>query len=199
MKAEGFERYLTAEEQKRLLAAARRVKCPYAERDEAWMRLMLNTGIRVGAMSRLTVGDARVAIAERRLILRAEIQKGGRGHAVPLNRKAEQALRDLLANRKHRGLHNEDLEAPLVAGQRGGMSVRTLQARFKLWAQEAGLPKGASPHWLRHTVAKRVMATSTAENPLGVVQRVLGHRSIASTGVYTAPDKETIRQSMEGL
>lgn len=200
MTTEAFDRYLTPEEERRLLRAVARVKDLWAERDHAWMRLILNTGIRVGALSRLTVGDAREALADKRLALRAEIQKGKRAHGVFLNRDAEKALRDLLRIRKAMGHHNEALEAPLVMGRKHqGLSPRSYQERLTLWAREAGLPAAVSPHWLRHTVAKRIMATTTHSNPLGVVQKALGHRSISSTGVYTQPDKEAVRQAMEGM
>jgi site-specific recombinase XerD len=200
MTSEPFDRYLTPEEERRLLRTVGRVKDLYAERDHGWIRLMLNTGIRVGAASRLTVGDAREALASKRLPLRAEIQKGKRRHSVALNREAEKALRDLLKIRKAMGHHNEDLGAPLVMGRKHkALSPRSYQERLTLWAEAAGLPRALSPHWLRHTVAKRILATTTHHNPLGVVQKALGHQSISSTGVYTAPDKEAVREAMEGM
>ena len=199
-KSAAFDRYLTPEEERRLLRAVGRVKDIHAERDHAWIRLLLATGMRVGALARFTVGDARQAIATKDLTLRASIQKRHQAHSVPLNREGEKALRDLLRIRRAQGYHNEGLDQPLVMSRKhAGMAARSYQDRLSLWAQEAGLPREISPHWLRHTVAKRVLATTTHHNPLGVVQRVLGHRSISSTGIYTLPDKEAVRQAMEGM
>lgn len=195
-----FDRYLTPEEERRLLKAVGRVKDVYAERDHAWIRLLLSTGMRLGALAQLTVGDARQAIAIKQIELRAEIQKRAQAHSIPVSREAEKALRDLLTIRKRMGHHNEDLEAALVMGRKhAALSPRSYQDRLSLWSQEAGLPKTISPHWLRHTVAKRLMATTTHHNPLQVVQRALGHRNISSTGVYTMPDKEAVREAMEGM
>lgn len=195
-----FDRYLTAEEQRRLLATISRYGTLYARRDHAWIRLMLHTGIRLGALARYTVGDARRALRERRLVLRQAIQKRGQGHEMHLSRGAERALRDLLAVRRAQGHPAEDLDAPLVMGRKGaGLAPRSYQDRLTAWARAAGLPPEISPHWLRHTLAKRLVAQSTHPNPLGIVQRVLGHRSVASTGVYTAPDKEAVQEALEGV
>lgn len=198
--AEAFNRYLTAEEERRLLRTIARIDDVHAKRDHAWIRLMLNTGIRVGALAQFTVGDARQAVASKTFPLREEIQKRRQAHSLPLNREAEKALRDLLRLRKLQGYHNEDLEQPLIMGRKHrGLTVRSYQDRLSLWVREAGLPAEISPHWLRHTMAKRLMATTTHHNPLGVVQVALGHRNISSTGIYTRPDKETLREAMEGM
>jgi site-specific recombinase XerC len=65
------------------------------------------------------------------------------------------------------------------------------------WREHTGLPVEASPHWLRHTLAKRIIARSTARNPLGVVQHALGHHSLNSTGIYTAPDRDELARALE--
>jgi site-specific recombinase XerD len=195
-----FDRYLTLEEERKLLRAIARVNDIHAERDHAWIRLLLATGIRLGALSKLTVGDARHAISSQTLELRPEIQKRGHAHSVPVNREAEKALRDLLNIRKRMGHHNEDLDATLVMGRKHApLAPRSYQDRMSLWAKEAGLSKAVSPHWLRHTVAKRLLATTTHHNPLQVVQRALGHRQLSSTGIYTIPDKESVREAFEGM
>ena len=53
-----------------------------------------------------------------------------------------------------------------------------------------------SPHWFRHTLAKRMMKHSTSRDPRGVVQSVLQHRSIDSTLVYTRPDREEVERAL---
>lgn len=177
--------------------AVRRVNCPYARRDAAWMALMRQTGVRVRACSLLTVEDARIGLSRGRLVLRAAIQKRRRGHEVHLNRRAMAALRELLAVRRALGLAQLP-DDPLVVG-RGGrrLSVRSFQARMQHWREQAGLAVDASPHWLRHTLGQRLVSRSTARNPMAIVQAALGHADIRSTAVYTRPTREDVALSLE--
>lgn len=192
-----FERYLTVTEERALLRAVGALSDVQARRDHAWMRLLRQTGIRVRACSRLTVHHAQRALAEGCLTLEAGIQKGRQGHRVPVNTRARQALRDLLAVRRAQG-HAPHPDAPLVVSRHGtALSVRSYQARVRHWCQRAALNVQASPHWFRHTLAKRLVAQSTAQDPAGIVQGVLGHRSRTSTGVYLLPDREDLARALE--
>jgi len=192
-----FDRYLTEAEERDLLATIRRTAGLLAERDHAWVRLMRFTGIRVGALSRLTCSDARRALADGRLTLRAEIQKRKRGHSLYLSRQADAALRDLLRIRRAMGFFESD-GAPLVMSQKGNsMSVRSYQDRLGNWGRDAGLGLDVSPHWLRHTFAKRLVARSEARDPRAVAQAALGHAERSSTDIYIRPDREQIERDIQ--
>ena len=197
MQRREFNRYLTEREEKQLFQFLRQFGEPLARRDYAWMRLARQTGIRVTPLSRLTCGDAREAIHGGRLYVRPETNKGGRGYTVYCTRKAKAALLDLLSIRRELG-YAEDPEQPLIMSRNHrGMSVRSFQERMRKWCLAAGLGEIASPHWWRHTLAKRVMARSAAKDPRGITQHVLGHADIRSTAVYTGPDKEDLVDAME--
>ena len=156
-----FERYLTEAEEKQLLKTVSRYADVYARRDHAWMLLLRQTGIRVGTLAQLTVGDAQLALRSDHLALRPEISKGGRGHQVYLNKKARNALQTLLRLRREMG-HAAHPDHPLVVSRNHrAMSVRSFQARMQQWVRLAGLDVDASPHWWRHTIAKRTVARST--------------------------------------
>ncbi|MDH5259430.1 MAG: tyrosine-type recombinase/integrase, partial [Gammaproteobacteria bacterium] len=63
----------------------------------------------------------------------------------------------------------------------------------------SGIDAKASPHWFRHTLAKRVMKNSTASDPLKTVQILLNHSDPRSTAAYTLPDKEDIVLAAEEI
>ena len=197
-----FERYFSEQEERQLMQCVRGasglpgVPGVLALRDAAWMVLLRQTGIRVTPLARLTVGDARAALSRGALLVRGETNKRGREHKVPLNRKALDALGTLLKVRAAL-TSDHDFGAPLIISrEHNNISVRALQQRMRMWCSRAGLADG-SPHWMRHTLAKRLLARSTARNPLSIIAGVLGHGSLNSTDFYTQPDKEEIAQAME--
>ena len=191
-----FHRYMTEAEEKLLFSTVKQTAGIYAERDHAWMRLLRATGIRVGALSQLTCHHARQALATGHLQLGADIQKGEVAHTLFVTKAANKALRDLLRLRKTMG-HGELPDAPLILSRNhNGLSIRSFQSRLQMWRGKAGLISDVTPHWFRHTVAKRIMKNSTAQDPRGVVQGVLGHKSSRSTSIYTQPDKEDVEDAM---
>lgn len=192
-----FERYLKESEERQLFTTLRQFGDLQARRDHAWMRLLRQTGIRVGSLAALTVHDAQLALATKRLALRAESAKGGHGYDVPVNTKARAALKDLLKVRREQG-HAPMPDAPLIMSRNHrGMSIRSFQARMRKWVAAAGLQVEASPHWFRHTLGKRIMERSTSGDPRAIVQHALGHHNIMSTCVYTGPDRDDLDRAME--
>jgi len=192
-----FERYLTVAEEKQLLKAVARVADALAQRDYAWMRLLRHTGIRVVTVSGLTVHDARTALRTGYLQIRPEISKGRRGGTLFMNKGAKRALRDLLSIRRAMGYAEQPDAALVMSRNHRPMSRRSYQSRMRQWCVEAGLDVVASPHWWRHTLAKRLMSQSTADDPRGIVQRALLHSDINTSAIYTMPDREAYEEAME--
>jgi len=192
-----FNRFLTQAEERKLFSHMRQFAGPLAARDRAWMRLARNTGLRVGTLAGLTVGDARDALAGGYLAIRSDIAKRKQAHTVRLNKAAAASLRALLKIRREMGFAESD-DAPLIVSRNHrALSVRSFQARMRKWVKSAGLPVAATPHWFRHTLAMRLMRNSTAVDPRGVVQSALGHRDINSTAVYTRPSREDVDRAMD--
>ncbi len=191
-----MERFLTPPEEKRLFSTVRSCSSIEAQRDYAWMLFLRMTGIRIGTLAGLTVHDAQSALSARRLIIRGEINKGGVSGKIYLGKQAEKALKLLLKVRRDMG-HPEQSDGALVMSrERNGMSIRAFQQRAKHWGDLAGLT-GFSPHWLRHTLAMRIMNESTAKDPRGVAMATLMHKNINSTAIYTQPDKATLQRIMQ--
>lgn len=196
---EVMRRYLTEEEQRLLFRTIEQSAADLARRDFAWISLLRSTGMRVGEFATMTLGDARAALATGYIFIPKERRKGRAGqrrdHSALVTDLVRDAL-ELLIDRRERDGALADAD-PLVASRKGGrMSVRAYQQRMALWAAKAGLGKGVSPHWLRHTRAMNIMRRSTAKDPRGVVQAALGHTSLSSTGIYTRPSKEYVEAAL---
>lgn len=193
----GMDRYFTRAQQDTLLRGLAAFAAKEDRRDYAWIRFLLYSGLRIGEFTKITCGQAWAALDTRHLYIPAEHRKGGRSdHKVLLHDKLRQALEDLLELQLEFGGSQSDGE-PLVLG-RGGCAItpRALQLRFAQWMVVFGLPQEATPHWLRHTCAMRVLRASRAEDKLGTVQRALGHTSPASTRIYAHATKEELEQAL---
>lgn len=192
-----FERYMTQGEETLLFKTIRQYGGVWARRDLAWMQLARHTGARVGNLVALTVRDARETIATKKITFHDDCSKAQRGYECYANRPARRALQTLLAVRRSLGRSMHE-SCPLICGRQGGfVTTRLLQLRMKLWVQRAGLSIDASPHWLRHTLAKRIHKASTALDPIGMAQIALGHADRRSTEIYTLPDREDLAAVME--
>lgn len=191
-----FEKYFTRDEERRIFATVRKyVADILARRDLYVMLVMRQSGGRVGSISGLNVIDAQNALTDHHLWFRRA--KGGRHYKVYANRVCRRALRELLRIRQAQGYRNDKPNAPLIMSRnRNRISVRSLQARVKAWSLAAGVFHG-TPHVFRHTLGKRLVESSESREPLRIVQKALGHRNINTTTIYTAPDRDAVREAME--
>lgn len=65
---------------------------------------------------------------------------------------------------------------------------------YKTYAREAGLPKRKQhPHCLRHTIATDLLEDGVS---LPQIQVHLGHKSLASTGVYILPKEDAVARAV---
>lgn len=200
-----MNRYLTEEEQARLLTLLRKegAVCLLAQRDDAVCRALINSGERIEEFSLTTVGDALAALRSDYLFVPREHRKGysagrAKDHSVYLTRPLREAIEDLL---KVRALMTDGATArsddPLVISREGRrLSVRSYQARMKKWGAMAGLPPRFSPHWLRHTLAMNLKRRSTAKDPRGVLKAALGHTDIRSGGIYMTTSREEVEEAL---
>jgi len=174
-------RGLSEAEQERLMGVLEQGEGVKAERDHVLFGLMLFAGLRIGAALSLDATDVNLERCE----LRVRITKGDQPRTVLIGPRAVQVL----------GPHMEQYPiGPLFRGANGdALTARHAQRRFKLWAERAEIREVASTHSLRHSFA---MGLYQRTGDLGIVQRALGHRSIASTLVYAQADDERLRDAL---
>lgn len=138
--------------------------------------------------------------------------KGGKWRAVPIPEGVLLALGEYLTRR---GLSLDPLanppEAPLIARLGGNEPVspsslyKALRALFQGAAdalraegrmQEAKDFDRATVHWLRHTRGSHL---GLAGVPPSLIQKLLGHASLATTSIYTESDEERVWQELANL
>lgn len=201
-----FDRYLTEREERQFFKTIKEktnkesVAGLLNMRDFYMFKIMRNTGLRVGTLVALNVSDAVTAIQNKKFHLKKEILKGKKqGAKIYCNKKAVEALKNLLKIRRILGYPADD-QLPLIMSRNGSrISIRTVQERVQYWRNVSEIEAQASPHWFRHTLAKRVIKNSTASDPLKTVQILLNHSDPRSTAVYTLPDKEDIITTAEEI
>ncbi|MDQ1049123.1 tyrosine-type recombinase/integrase [Streptomyces sp. V4I2] len=131
-------------------------------RDEAIIRLMIETGARAGEVVSMALGD--VNLRDGGAVIRKG--KGGQGRAVPFGAQAGRAIdRYVRIRRTHRLADSP----ALWLGDRGkGFSYDGLYVALKHRAQLAGID-GFHPHLMRHTAASRWLAAGGSEGGLMAV------------------------------
>lgn len=128
-------------------------------RDEAIIRLMFETGIRIGETIALQVAD--VDLESGRVTVHRG--KGGRGRVIPIGPATGDVLRAYLALREH---HRCADSPNLWLGERGAeFGYDGLSKALRRRAALAGIT-GFHPHKLRHTAAHRWLAAGGSESGL---------------------------------
>lgn len=144
---------LTADELHALMAA---VDHP---RDVAIFSLALGTGLRLGEVAGLNVGDVYfpTGAPRGRIRVRKEIAKRGRTGDVFVPRALVPRLERLWAWKVERG-EAMDPDAPLLCAlSRRRLSKRRIQVVFREWQERAGLDRVYPFHALRHYADLRIM------------------------------------------
>jgi integrase/recombinase XerC len=184
---------LTADEQALILRATRA-----SVGDHTIISLTLGTGLRLGEIVGLDVGDvfAPDGTPRVRVRVRAAIAKGGRAADLFLPDRLVAKLKGLWRWKRERG---EDVspDAPLFANQsHGRISKRRVQHAWTQWQRRAGFDRVYGFHALRHTAVTNVYR---ATRDLFLAQRFARHASPLTTTVYTHPSDEETRTRIRRL
>ncbi len=154
-------------------------------RDQAMFELFYSSGLRVAELANL---DLRHEKGSTSWIDRAAAElevfgKGSKARRVPYTALALAAVDAWLAVRASIA---HPAERALFVGMRGArIAVGMIQTQLKRRAAVAGTPVKVHPHVLRHSFASHLLQES---GDLRAVQELMGHRSIASTQIYTHLD-----------
>jgi site-specific recombinase XerD len=183
--------HLRPEVMKQLLALPDR-RTRRGMRDAALMSLLYDGGLRVHELCILTPAHLRCEPPCHVEIL----GKGRKRRLVPLL-PATMAL--LCSYMSDHGLGGEDRrDAPLFFNNQGTLLTRAGVRHIivKYASRLNGIAKGihVSPHTFRHSKAMHLLQSG---NPLAVIQSILGHANVATTGRYARADMDMMRAAID--
>jgi integrase/recombinase XerC len=159
-------------------------------RDYAMLELLAGTGLRVGELLALKVGD--VEVGERSGKVTVRRGKHDNYREVPLTLDVRKAL-SIYLSEAHPDRGNR--QAPLWMGPRGPLTHRSSVTRFlEKYALQAGI-EPVNPHALRHTFATRYLNANPGD--LRGLARLLGHTSLDTVMIYTEPTMQDLTERME--
>jgi len=151
--------------------------------------LLFTTGMRVGELTMLRLGD--VDIDGGTLRLRG---KGNRERQVFLT--SEAVIKELAAYLSSRKGDSDRADAPLLLnGRHAPVSSAWVRLGLRRLAIQAEIARRITPHMLRHSAATSLLEAGV---DIRFVQRLLGHRSIATTEIYTHVTDESLKQAVLG-
>lgn len=185
--------YLTEEEIKRLIGAARNGvgrSLSHGERNVLLIKLLVYTGLRRGELLSLDWDD--INFSKKTLLVRKG--KGDKGRLIPLHPVLVEDLWNYLRNNC---LPLRKTRAVLVSEQGKRMPLTTFTRTFRRLVKKAGLEgKKVTPHTLRHSFASLLLEKGA---DLVTIQKLLGHSDITSTKIYLHLRLSQLHQSIEKL
>jgi integrase/recombinase XerD len=151
-------------------------------RDRTIFTLMLHTGIGVGEVVNLCLGD--VYLSENRLPHLRVIGKGQRERVTYLSAAATQLISEYMSGRLAK------TEEKIFLNQRGKpIAITGIQLQLAKYCHQADV--WVTCHQLRHTFACRMIAAGV---PVTSVQKMLGHTSIRTTQLYVRVADRQVEQ-----
>jgi site-specific recombinase XerD len=167
---------------------ALRDACRSDIRTYAIVELFLQTGIRIGELTNLTIGD----VKDNTLHIAA--QEGHTERTVPLNKAAKEALNRYLEIRNG----SKDSKAPLFITKSGkALLIRNIRTAIDRYFKAAGI-EDAKVNDLRHTfIAHHLMAGT----PITTLSKLVGHKRLSTTEKYLdfIKDKQVGNVKLEEL
>jgi integrase/recombinase XerC/integrase/recombinase XerD len=160
---------------------------PLELRDRALFEIAYACGLRAEELVNLDVASADFDAEE----LRVE-GKGAKTRIVPAGEPALRALGRYL-ERGRPALQAGDGELALFLSKSGRrLSTSDVRRRLRVWARQASIQGGISPHALRHSFATHLLDGGA---DLRAIQELLGHASISTTQIYTRVESARLRSA----
>jgi integrase/recombinase XerC len=161
---------------------------PLGIRDRAILETLYSAGLRVSELTGLNVED--VELSDGVAMVRG---KGRKERLALLGPPAVEAIQLWLPQRQNLAGPRAAVQPALFLNRSGTrLSTRSIGRLMEKYLAQAGLDPRTSPHTLRHSFATHLL---DAGADIRSVQELLGHRSLATTQVYTHVTTQRLRES----
>lgn len=181
-------KFLNLDQIEKLLLAPD-IKTKAGLRDRSLLETFFSTGLRIAELVALNREQIKIKPNTKDLEI-SVVGKGGHIRTVYFSERTIGALRKYLELRK-------DKEKALFISYKGSknqigarLSARSIEEMVKKYALMAGCPITTTPHVLRHSFATDLLNKGV---DIRTVQEFLGHRSIATTQIYTHVTNKRLR------
>lgn len=162
-----------------------------SKRNEMLFVLGINSALRVSDLLRLKVSDVLDESGKVKEAVYLNEKKTGKSKAFPLNDAAKKVIREYIEEAK------PDKDAALFPSRKGGKAISRIQAWEILSnaADAVGIDR-VGTHTLRKTFGYHVY---TRTNNLGLVQKLLNHRSSGETLRYIGIEQDEMDEAYLNL
>ncbi|MDH5717307.1 MAG: site-specific integrase [Spirochaetia bacterium] len=149
--------------------------------------LMYSSGLRVSETLKIKTGD--VCLESKTIRVR---QGKGKKDRVSIISDKQLELFEVLMRGKRAD------EYLIESSQKKGdpLAVRTAQRIFETALKKSGIQKKASCHTLRHSFATHLLENGT---DVRMIQKLLGHKSITTTSIYTKISRASLKNVISPL
>ncbi|MFH0898002.1 MAG: site-specific tyrosine recombinase/integron integrase [bacterium] len=146
-------------------------------RDKAIFELIYATGIRCSELTQISLKE----IDFDNMFIKIH-GKGKKERMVLFGNKAFQALQDYLFQERPGMLKNNSHESLFINCNGTPITQRSVQRIFEMFRKFLKIDRKLTPHKIRHSFATHLLNQGVS---LRVIQELLGHKTIATTQIYT--------------
>ena len=157
---------------------------PLGLRNRLILELLYSCGVRVSELVNIKLSD--IDFSNNRILI---LGKGSKERYVLYGKICQDLLNDYIDN--SRPLLNKNSEYLLLNKFGNKITDRAIRMIIDDIVKKSSLKLNISPHTLRHTFATHLLNEGA---DLKIVQELLGHENIATTGIYTHVSNERLRK-----
>lgn len=148
--------------------------------------LLLTTGMRIGELVRVNVDDVDMSARTIKVMGKGSKER----HVFLSGPSVTRLLTSYLSARKR---FRPDHSILVINTSARPLSADAFRTRLSRAAVRAGIHRRITPHMLRHTAATQLIEAGV---DIRYVQRLLGHRSLTTTEIYTEVADRSLRRTV---
>ena len=157
---------------------------PLGLRNRLILELLYSCGVRVSELVNIKISD--IDFSNNRILI---LGKGNKERYVLYGKICRDLLNDYINNSRVKLNKNSDYLLLNKFGKK--ITDRAIRMIIDNIVKKSSLKLNISPHTLRHTFATHLLNEGA---DLKIVQELLGHENIATTGIYTHVSNERLRK-----